>query len=150
MCAEVTYTGGCLCGGFKYTYTGKMFPLVNCHCGICKKATGAALYTVFVVPRSCVTITEATTDAFYESSEGCRRHFCNRCGTSLYDEINVIPDMLTMSVSTLAEYPQTSVGGEMMVHYKAPWHTLYDGVPNYGEYDPSFGEIMQAMAKLKK
>ena len=54
MCAEVTYSGGCLCGGFKYTNTGERFQLTNCHCNKCHKATGAALYTTFVIPRSCV------------------------------------------------------------------------------------------------
>ena len=145
MCAEVTYKGGCLCGGFKYTYTGERFQLTNCHCGLCHKATGAALFTVFVIPRSCVTITEAATDTFYESSEGVERHFCNRCGTSIYDDAPASADTLTMSVSTLEEYPETSVGGEMFVNYKVPWHTLYEGAPRYGEWDPSWEKIVEAL-----
>ena len=149
MCAEVKYNGGCLCGGFKYTYTGERFQLTNCHCNKCHKATGAALYTTFVIPRSCVTITEAVTDTFYESSEGCRRHFCNRCGTNIYDEITAISDTLVVSVSTLEEYPAASVGSEIFVNYKAPWHTLYEGVPDHGGWDPSFKEIIEALPAWK-
>ena len=150
MCADVTYSGGCLCGGFKYIYTGEIFQPLNCHCNKCQKATGAALYTLVFIPRSRVTITEAATDTFYASSEGIQRHFCNRCGTSLYDEVTILPDMIFISASTLDEYPETSIASESFVNYKAPWHTLYDGVPSYGEYDPSFEEIMQALANLKK
>ena len=150
MCAEVTYKGGCLCGGFRFTYTGKMFQLNSCHCNKCQKATGAAFYTLFVIPRSCVTITEAATDTFYESSEGARRHFCNKCGASIYDEVTALPDTIIISVSTLDEFPETNMEAEMFVNYKTPWHTLYKGVPNYGEWDPSYDEIIKALTNMKK
>ena len=145
MCADVTYKGRCLCGGFKYTYTGERFQLTNCHCGLCRKATGAALYTAFIISRTCVTIAEATTDTFFVSSEGVKRHFCNKCGTSLYDEVTALPDTLVVSVSTLEEYPETSVEAEMFVNYKVPWHTLYEGVLRYGEWDPSWEKIVEAL-----
>ena len=150
MCAEVKYSGGCLCGGFKYTYSGKRFQLLNCHCNKCQKATGAALYTVFIIPRSYVTITETATDTFYESSEGVERHYCNRCGTSIYDANTALPDMIVLSVSTLDEYPETSVGSEMFANYKAPWHTLYEGVPSYGEWDLSLEETMESLPNMTK
>ena len=122
MCADVTYNGRCFCGGFKYTCTRKVFKLTNCHCGVCHKATGAAFYTAFDMPRSCITITEATIDTFYESSERVKCHFCNKCGTTIYDEIIAIPDTLVVNVSSLEGYPEASVGVEMFVKYKAPWH----------------------------
>ena len=56
---------------------------------------------------------------------------------------------LIISVSTLDEYPGTSVGGEIFVNYKEPWHTLHEGVPSYGEWVPSSEEIMPALPAWK-
>lgn len=34
--------GSCLCGGIGYEVHGKLWLPLNCHCSMCRKATGAA------------------------------------------------------------------------------------------------------------
>jgi hypothetical protein len=34
--------GSCLCGGIGYEITGELESPLNCHCSMCRKATGAA------------------------------------------------------------------------------------------------------------
>ena len=34
--------GSCLCGGVRYEIDGQIGPALNCHCSMCRKATGAA------------------------------------------------------------------------------------------------------------
>ena len=37
--------GSCLCGGIEYEVNGEFGRVVNCHCSMCRKATGAAFRT---------------------------------------------------------------------------------------------------------
>ena len=78
-------------------------------------------------------------------SEITPKYHRNADCTSLYDEVTALPDTLVVSVSTLEEYPETSVEAEMFVNYKVPWHTLYEGVLRYGEWDPSWEKIVEAL-----
>ena len=105
MGEEVGYTGGCLCQGIQYKYTGKFEKMFNCHCGICRKATGAAFYTLVIAERSKFSITEAATMGTYQSSERIKRHFCTRCGCSFYDDPARFPDIVFLSASTLDKDP---------------------------------------------
>jgi hypothetical protein len=35
-----TAAGGCLCGAVRYEVRGPLRPVVNCHCGQCRKSHG--------------------------------------------------------------------------------------------------------------
>ena len=137
------FTGQCLCGGFRYEYQGDIKILVNCHCGMCRKATGASFYTLARVLKSRLTILEQSTDTKYQSSANVTRHFCSRCGCSLYDEGAAIPESLMMSAATLDQDPGLDVNLELFVDHKAPWTRLYEGVPRC----PEFG-LIAAIKKL--
>lgn len=76
-------TGGCLCGGVTYELRGPLRPVMNCHCGQCRRTHGHfAAYTS--VPRAHLTLTEARGLRWYESSDAARRGFCAECGASLF------------------------------------------------------------------
>src|SRR5438094_273119 len=42
---QPTLTGGCLCGAVRYEIEGKLRHITHCHCGMCRKAHGAAFAT---------------------------------------------------------------------------------------------------------
>jgi hypothetical protein len=72
--------GGCSCGDLRYRLDPEEAVVDVCHCGQCKRASGAAfLAWVQVAPeRFQVTRGDA---ACYESSPGMKRFFCLACGT---------------------------------------------------------------------
>ena len=37
--------GSCLCGGVRYEISGELGPSLHCHCGQCRKASGASFAT---------------------------------------------------------------------------------------------------------
>lgn len=39
------WTGGCLCGAVRYRTTAEPIRAVNCHCGMCRRMSGAAFLT---------------------------------------------------------------------------------------------------------
>ncbi len=78
-------TGGCLCGAVRYQIRGPLRPVVNCHCGQCRRTHGnVAAYTS--VARADLVLTEDRGLKWYRSSEVARRGFCRNCGASLFWE----------------------------------------------------------------
>ncbi|MCF6370799.1 GFA family protein [Rhizobium halophilum] len=93
-------TGGCLCGQLRLTARGKPYRVGLCHCLDCRKHHGAPFNASAIFPAEAVTIEG-------ETSEFRGRHFCPRCGSSVFavsdDEIEVAlgaldaPDQFTPS-----------------------------------------------------
>ena len=78
--------GGCLCGDVRIEATGRPYRVGICHCLDCRKHHGALFHASAIFPEQAVTITGAT-------SEYAGRHFCPRCGSSVFsrsgDEVEV-------------------------------------------------------------
>ena len=79
-------TGGCLCGSVRIEAAGRPYRVGLCHCLDCRKHHGAPFYAAAIFPEEAVTIAG-------ETSHFGNRHFCPRCGSSVYarheDEIEV-------------------------------------------------------------
>ncbi|HEX8953868.1 MAG TPA: GFA family protein, partial [Polyangia bacterium] len=72
-----TLKGSCLCGGIRYEIAGPLGTVVNCHCSMCRKATGAAYRTRAAVPARAFRWTQGEELlARFESSPGNIRTFC--------------------------------------------------------------------------
>lgn len=80
------FTGGCLCGNVRITASGEPYRVGLCHCLDCRKHHGALFYACAVFPEAAVTL-EGETQAY------AGRHFCPRCGASVFgrnkDEIEI-------------------------------------------------------------
>ena len=80
------FTGGCLCGDVRIEASGPPYRVGLCHCLDCRKHHGALFQAFAIFPEDAVTI-EGETGHFGG------RHFCPRCGSSVYshneDEIEV-------------------------------------------------------------
>lgn len=92
------FTGGCLCGDFRFVATGRPYRVGICHCLDCRKNHGALFHASAIFPAEAVTITG-------ESRTFAGRSFCPRCGSPVFglfdDEMGVnlgcldAPDQLT-------------------------------------------------------
>jgi len=80
------FTGGCLCGDVRVVATGRPYRVGLCHCLDCRKHSGALFHASAIFPENAVTIEGETRDY-------AGRHFCPRCGSSVFgrsgDEIEV-------------------------------------------------------------
>ena len=80
------FTGGCLCGKVRITATGRPYRVGICHCLDCRKHHGALFSAFAIFPEEAVTIEGETRDL-------AGRHFCLRCGSSVFsrsaDEVEV-------------------------------------------------------------
>jgi hypothetical protein len=76
-------TGGCLCGAVRFTISGAMRSVINCHCGQCRRFHGHyAAYSA--VDANDLTMTEDRRLKWFQSSDMAQRGFCGECGSSLF------------------------------------------------------------------
>ena len=92
--------GGCLCGAIRY-HARAYHRVVNCHCGMCSKATGAAFATWVCIAEKDFQMTGAE-PVFRRSSPGCVRGFCASCGSALFMKYDA-DDEMTVSLGSLDE-----------------------------------------------
>ncbi len=77
------HVGGCDCGAVRYRVDGPLRPVVNCHCGQCRRTHGHhAAYTN--AAREHFQLTTQDGLRWYRSSDFARRGFCGECGASLF------------------------------------------------------------------
>lgn len=81
-----TFAGGCLCGNVRFTASGRPYRVGLCHCLDCRKHHGALFHASAIFPQDAVAIEGETGDY-------AGRHFCPRCGSSVFsrtgDEIDI-------------------------------------------------------------
>lgn len=126
-------TGSCLCGGVRYEIAGRLGPSVHCHCGECRKASGASFTTNAGVATADFRFVQGEDlVGSWESSPGQLRCFCTRCGSPLIKRIEANPSELRLRLGTLDGDPETQPAAHIFVGEKAPWVTITDSLPQMG------------------
>jgi len=85
MARKAGLTGGCLCGGVRYTLTSAPTQVVNCHCSQCRRFHGH-FGPYVTIARAAVRFDSERTLTWYQSSAKGRRGFCRVCGSSMFWE----------------------------------------------------------------
>ncbi|KAJ9641456.1 hypothetical protein H2201_007655 [Coniosporium apollinis] len=98
--------GSCLCSQIEFEYSGEPATTALCHCVDCQKWTGAAYTANVVVPRGNFSVTKGqdvlkSYDATGASGKINKHWFCSNCGSSLYTELEVMPDVTCVKSGTL-------------------------------------------------
>ncbi|THU92981.1 DUF636 domain-containing protein [Dendrothele bispora CBS 962.96] len=89
MSATQTRTGSCLCEANKFTVKGDPTLFIVCHCTNCKKQTGTAFMSNVMFKEENVDLTGCQdvgqyADSKTQSGSTIFRHFCNKCGSSMF------------------------------------------------------------------
>jgi hypothetical protein len=129
--------GSCLCGEIKYEIDGPFGRVVNCHCAMCRKATGAAFRTRVTLPSAAFHwVVGEHLVSRYESSPGETRTFCRVCGSTLPTFFRDRPDEIGLPLGTLDDDPGVRPSAHVWVDSKAPWWEIADTLPQYAEAPP--------------
>ena len=115
--------GGCLCGEVRIVASGAPHRVGLCHCFDCRKHHGALFHASAIFPEDAVTIEG-------EPSEYAGRHFCARCGSSVFsrsgDEIEVSLGALDASDQFTPTYELWTIRRESWLP-PFPLNKRYDG-----------------------
>ena len=122
-----TLHGRCLCGAITFD-VGEPQMLLECHCTRCRRWTGCASTPAVVVAAADFEQT-AGRDLLGSYAEGgfSPRHFCTRCGTSIYSGGG---DTLYVNAGALEE-SELGVACHIQVADKASWHEIGGTAPQY-------------------
>jgi hypothetical protein len=119
------HEGGCLCGAVRFTARGAPKWTAYCHCGSCRRHTGApvAAYAGYEAER-----VEFTTGqpALYASSPGVRRGFCAICGSTLTFEGERWPGEIHLHVGAFDHPDAFPPRGQAFADERLPWLHLTD------------------------
>jgi hypothetical protein len=130
-------TGSCLCAGVRYEITGKIGPVVFCHCSQCRKANGSAFAANAPVRTRYFRITSGQElIAEYESTPGKFRAFCRVCGSPIYSRRPEVPDIVRIRLGSLDADPGRRPLAHIWVSSKAPWYEITDGILEVAEETP--------------
>lgn len=117
-------TGSCLCGAVRYRVTGRLRPVIGCHCTQCRKTSGHYV-AASAAARDSVAVTGAVT--WYASSPGARRGFCAICGSNLFWDGP--GSHLSIFAGTLDGDPGVRLAGHIHCADKGTYYEISDGLP---------------------
>ena len=124
--------GSCLCGSVRYEIRGPLGEASHCHCGMCRKAHGAAFGTYAGVnAQDFVLLAGAESIVRYESSPGIVRTFCRGCGSTLQFIVEARPQRFSIALGTLDDDPLVRPACHIFVESKAPWYEIDDNLPRH-------------------
>ena len=96
--------GRCLCGKVRYEINGALGPVVQCHCSMCRRASGSAFATNASVEADAFRIVAGRKSIkTFESSKGGTRAFCRRCGSPVFGLIGEAPQIVRVRLGLLED-----------------------------------------------
>lgn len=120
---EKVLTGGCSCGAVRYQAKGEPLFSVLCYCRDCQKSSGAGHIPIVGVAKDGFAITGRTKGYTKPGGSGknVTRHFCPECGSLLYGEPELVPNMVSIYVGALDDPAQFQPKTAIFTRSRADW-----------------------------
>src|ERR1700759_5075732 len=97
------FSGGCACGAIRYECARAPLAMLNCHCLDCQRSSGAPFASGLIVQTADLKITGAPKTHSIRAGSGslATRSFCSDCGTPLFTQGEVAPQVMSIRFPTL-------------------------------------------------
>lgn len=124
------WTGGCLCGAVQFRARVDPIRAVNCHCGTCRRVSGAAFMTFVHFPASAFAW-NGNEPTRYRSSADAERGFCPTCGSTLSMHEAVLADRVLVSLGSLDRPDLVRPDDHVWTRSQLPWVEVVDDLPRF-------------------
>lgn len=125
--------GKCLCGGVRFSLSGDIPNLYQCHCSLCRKVTGSSANAAFRVDLARLTwISGEELVQKYASESGFKSHFCSCCGSPL-PNLTAAGSAWWVPVGLLEETGGLQVVAHLFVGSRATWDVIADAGEHFDE-----------------
>lgn len=112
--------GSCLCGEVRFEIIGDMPNLYQCHCSLCRKVSGSASSSAFIVEETNFKwIQGAERVGKYSKPSGYSSHFCTRCGSPTPNHF--MARYYWVPVGTLDGNPDIRIVAHLFMDSKCHW-----------------------------
>ena len=112
--------GGCLCGKIRYKFAKQPARVTLCHCRFCQRSTGAAYMVQPACDGADFSVTQGQTKTYRHISAGSGKaieiHFCDTCGTKIYQTFERFPGAVGLYSGTLDDPNWLQVTPEASKH----------------------------------
>lgn len=113
--------GECLCGNVKFEIEEEIRNLYQCHCSLCRKATGAAANAAtFVQGTAFRWVSGESGIKSYKKPSGFRSDFCSECGSPVPNSLRD-SGMVWIPAGLLDEPVTSRVSVHLHTKSAAPW-----------------------------
>lgn len=138
--------GQCLCGEVAFAVSGTLSKLYQCHCSLCRKATGAAANAALIVPREHFQwVCGQDRIASYVKDNGYRSDFCSKCGSPLPNPLNGGAEYW-IPAGLLEDNANLEVAAHLHVGSKASWDVITSSGIQYQDA-PDLESLLKALRK---
>ncbi len=127
-------SGGCWCGAVRYAVEDALDYAVNCHCGGCRRTTGAAYKPFAGIPCNKVTVTRGADALLIVGDPMTHDVHCAACGSLLYSIVRE-GAWAHVAMGTLIDAPSIRPTHHIFVADKAPWHEITDNLPQFAGHE---------------
>lgn len=114
------WIGSCLCDAIRFEARGEPDHVVHCHCGMCRRWSGAAFVTFARFPRSSVRFERGEPTAYRSSARVVRGH-CAACGGSLTFAYDNEPGHVWLTAGSFDRAGELKPTGEFMAEERLGW-----------------------------
>ena len=131
-------TGGCLCGGVRFELTERPTDAGYCHCGRCRRRTGAAASPQARIDGRTFRLLrgEELVGFWRPGDAGFDKCFCRECGAHLFSRRDDTTQM-SVRLGAFDGDPGVRPQWRAYVAYAAPWEPIPDdGLVRYDEAMP--------------
>ena len=124
----------CFCGAVQFSVEDAFAYAFYCHCSKCRRRTGAACAAIGGIPAPKLQITGGIEQLRrLDGRGGDYVAVCAQCCSPLYSTVEG-GTKLHVPLGVLDDPPSRVPDHHIQVAYKAPWHQISDGLPQFAEF----------------
>lgn len=113
--------GQCSCGAIEFKFSTDALLAYQCHCSICRKATGSAFSTTLIASERCfVWICGEDKVSSYSKESGYQIQFCSGCGSPVPNQFRGY-SLFSIPVGSLDGVPDIEVVVQLHLDSRAKW-----------------------------
>ena len=127
-----TLQGGCLCGAIRFRAQGRPLRVNYCHCGQCRRHSGAPV-AAFATFRAADVEWIGASPRLFRSSAEAQRGFCPDCGTSLswQGDAGGGEALVDLGVGCFDDASSFSPADHLWTGRALPWFHVADALPRH-------------------
>lgn len=138
--------GKCLCGRIEFRISGVLPDIYQCHCSLCRKATGSSSNSALIVlGENFEWVCGQEYVSSYVNETGYRSDFCSKCGSPVPNPLGARPKYW-IPAGLLEGNVGLEVAAHLHVGSKASWDAI---LPNGLQYQeaPDLDSLLKVLLK---
>jgi hypothetical protein len=125
--------GKCLCGGVAFELREPVPNLYQCHCSLCRRATGSSANAALRIPAAQFSwLAGEELIAKFETENGFKSHFCCYCGSPLPNP-TAADTAYWVPAGLLEDAGKIALGAHLYIASRASWDIITEAGEHYDE-----------------